>query len=86
VYLGVHPAIGRHVAIKILSDPCARDPALGERFFAEARAVNLVHHESIVSVLDLSQLPDGRPFIVMEYVEGQTPGAIARCRSAVWSR
>src|ERR1041384_7265528 len=72
VYLAVHPVIGSRVAIKILSDQCARTPELLERFFAEARAVNLVHHENIVDVLDLAQLPDGRPFIVMEYIEGHT--------------
>jgi hypothetical protein len=78
VYLAIQPAIGSRVAIKILSDQCARNPELLERFFAEARAVNLVHHESIVSVIDMAQLPDGRPYIVMEYVEGQTLGAILR--------
>jgi len=76
VYLAVQPAIGSRVAIKILSDQCARNPELLERFFAEARAVNLIRHESIVSVIDMAQLPDGRPFIVMEYVEGQTLAAI----------
>jgi hypothetical protein len=78
VYLAIQPAIGSRVAIKILSDQCARNPELLERFFAEARAVNLVHHESIVSVIDMAQLPDGRPFIVMEYVEGHTLAAIVR--------
>ncbi|HEY0194989.1 MAG TPA: serine/threonine-protein kinase, partial [Kofleriaceae bacterium] len=78
VYLAVQPAIGSRVAIKILSDACARNPELLDRFFAEARAVNLVRHEHIVSVLDLAQLPDGRPYIVMEYIEGQTLAAIAR--------
>ncbi len=76
VYLGVQPAIGSRVAVKILSDQCARDPALLERFFAEAKAVNLIRHESIVSVLDLSRLDDGRPYIVMEYVEGHVLGAL----------
>src|SRR5215831_12918626 len=78
VYLAIQPAIGSRVAIKILSDQCARNPELLERFFAEARAVNLVHHESIVGVLDLAQLADGRPYIVMEYVEGQTLAQIAQ--------
>ena len=78
VYLAVHPAIGSRVAIKILLDPCARSPELLERFFAEARAVNLVRHENIAGVLDLAQLPDGRPFIVMEYVEGHTLAEIVR--------
>ncbi|HEX4423464.1 MAG TPA: serine/threonine-protein kinase, partial [Kofleriaceae bacterium] len=78
VYLAIQPAIGSRVAIKILSDQCARSPELLDRFFAEARAVNLIHHESIVSVIDMAQLPDGRPFIVMEYVEGKTLAAVVR--------
>jgi predicted Ser/Thr protein kinase len=77
VYLAIQPAIGSRVAVKILSDQCARNPELLERFFAEARAVNLINHERIVSVIDLAQLPDGRPFIVMEYVEGHTLASIA---------
>jgi len=72
VYLAVQPMIGSQVAIKILSDECARSPELLERFFAEARAVNLIRHEGIVNVLDMAMLPDGRPFIVMEFVEGTT--------------
>ena len=72
VYLAIQPMIGSQVAIKILSDECARSPELLERFFSEARAVNLIRHEGIVNVLDMSLLPDGRPFIVMEFVEGTT--------------
>ncbi len=78
VYLAVQPAIGSRVAIKILSDQCARNPELLERFFAEAKAVNLIRHENIVSVMDLAQLPDGRPYIVMEFIEGHTLAAIVR--------
>jgi serine/threonine-protein kinase len=78
VYLAVQPAIGSRVAIKILSDQCARNPELLERFFAEAKAVNLIRHEHIVSVMDLAQLPDGRPYIVMEFIEGFTLAAIVR--------
>lgn len=65
VYLGVQPTIGSRVAIKILSNECTRNPELLERFFSEARAVNLIRHESIVSVIDMEQLPDGRPYIIM---------------------
>jgi len=82
VYLAVQPAIGSRVAIKVLSEQCARDPELLERFFAEAKAVNLIRHEHIVSVLDLATLPDGRPYIVMEYVEGLTLAAIVRNQRA----
>ncbi len=72
VYLAVQPQIGSRVAVKVLSDQCARNPELLERFFAEARAVNLIRHEGIVNVIDMAQLPDGRPYIVMEFVEGGT--------------
>src|SRR3954470_10640899 len=70
VYKGVQPQIGSRVAIKILSRECADRRDLVERFFAEARAVNLIRHEAIVNVLDLASLPDGRPYIIMEYLDG----------------
>ena len=70
VYKGVHPTIGSRVAIKVLSRECSDKPDLVERFFSEARAVNLIRHESIVNVLEYSQLPDGRPYIIMEYLDG----------------
>src|SRR5512143_231028 len=67
VYKAVQPSIGARVAIKVLSNA---EPELVDRFFAEARAVNLIRHEQIVNVLDLSYLPDRRPYIVMEYLDG----------------
>src|SRR5262249_54175075 len=70
VYKGVHPTIGRRVAVKVLSRECTDRRELVERFFAEAKAVNLIRHESIVNVLDLATLPDGRPYIIMEYLDG----------------
>ena len=70
VYLGVQPDIGSRVAIKVLPPGGAENRVLVDRFFAEARAVNLIRHEGIVNVLDLSTLPDGRPYIVMEFLEG----------------
>ena len=70
VYKGVHPTIGSRVAIKVLSRECTDRRDLVERFFAEAKAVNMIRHESIVNVLDLATLPDGRPYIIMEYLDG----------------
>jgi serine/threonine protein kinase len=70
VFLGVQPEIGSRVAIKVLPPERAENKTLVDRFFAEARAVNLIRHEGIVNVLDLSTLPDGRPYIVMEFLEG----------------
>jgi serine/threonine-protein kinase len=71
VYKGINPTIRSRVAIKVLSHDCADRPELVERFFAEARAVNLIRHESIVNILDLDRLADGRPYIVMEFLDGQ---------------
>jgi eukaryotic-like serine/threonine-protein kinase len=72
VYQGVQPAIGSRVAIKVLALEYVESMKAVQRFFDEARAVNLIRHENIVNVLDLAQLSDGRPYMVMEYLEGQT--------------
>ena len=70
VYAAVNAEIGARVAIKVLHANAALDAGIVERFFAEARAVNLIRHENIVNILDLATLPDGRPFIVMEHLSG----------------
>jgi serine/threonine protein kinase len=70
VYKGVNPTISSRVAIKVLSRDYVDNAELVERFFAEARAVNVIRHENIVNVLDLAKLPDGRPYIIMEYLDG----------------
>src|SRR5512138_2269527 len=80
VYKGVHPQIGSRVAIKVLSRECSDRRDLVDRFFAEAKAVNLIRHESIVNVLDLSTLPDGRPYIIMEYLDGAPLSAVIEQR------
>jgi len=76
VYKGVHPGIGSRVAIKVLSRECSDRRDLVERFFSEAKAVNMIRHEGIVNVLDLAMLPDGRPYIIMEYLDGVSLAAI----------
>jgi serine/threonine protein kinase len=80
VYRAVQPDIGSRVAIKVLSRECADKRDLVERFFAEARAVNLIRHENIVNVLDLATLPDGRPYIIMEYLDGAPLSAVMQAR------
>ena len=83
VYKAVQPSIGSRVAIKLLSHDPARSPSLVERFFSEARAVNVIRHEHIVNVLDLSALPDGRPYIVMEYLDGEPLASVLERRGAL---
>src|SRR5437870_8080037 len=71
VYLARHPGIGSQVAVKFLHPRFAGDRAHVERFFNEARAVNLIGHENIVKTLDFNVTPDGLYYFVMEYLHGR---------------
>jgi hypothetical protein len=81
VYAAVQPEIGARVAIKILKREHGDAPEHVERFFNEARAVNLIRHDNIVDVIDLGRLPTGEPYIVMEYLEGVTLLVLVRRHS-----
>ncbi len=71
VYLGEHSVIGSKVAIKVLMERLATDENLVARFYAEARAVNLIGHENIVNIFDMNLVPPHRYYLVMEYLEGK---------------
>ncbi len=64
--------LDRIVAVKLLHDGLADDAAFGERFRREARSAARLGHPNVVAVYDTGQDPDGAPFIVMEYVEGES--------------
>ncbi|ABS25321.1 serine/threonine-protein kinase [Anaeromyxobacter sp. Fw109-5] len=72
VYLAEHPVIGSRVAVKFLHETMATDAQGVSRFYDEARAVNLIGHENIVGIYDLSALPPHRYYYVMEYLDGET--------------
>ena len=76
VYKGVHPLIGKAVAIKVLSRRFSADPEMVSRFVAEARAVNQIRHRHIIDIFSFGQLEDGRHYYVMEYLEGETLQAL----------
>jgi serine/threonine-protein kinase len=59
---------GLRVAIKVLLRELAASPMALSRFQREAEVVRLINHPNIASVLDAGELPDGRPYIVMELV------------------
>jgi serine/threonine protein kinase len=69
VYLGEHVSIGSRVAVKVLHEHLTRYPELVQRFHAEARAVNLIGHENIVSIFDMDSTAP-RPYLIMEFLEG----------------
>ncbi len=71
VYRAVDLALDRPVAIKLLPPGTAGDSDATERFLREARAASALNHPNIVTVYAVEQA-DGRPFIAMELVEGET--------------
>jgi serine/threonine-protein kinase len=74
VYSAVHAVIGKRAAVKVLLPKYASDPTTVERFVKEARAANQIGHRNIVDVFAFGQLEDGRPFMVMELLSGQSLG------------
>ncbi len=78
VFEAVHPVILTRVAIKVLKAHASQHPKTVERFFNEARAVNLVAHDNLVKILDMAQTPGGRHYIVMEYLRGQTLASLMK--------
>jgi len=75
VYAGVHPEIGKRVAIKVLAPHSASHPDVIRRFKEEARAVNRIRHPNIIDIFAFNQLADGRHYFVMEYLEGESLAA-----------
>ncbi len=71
VYLGEHTTVGRRVAIKVLTHQWSRSELVAKRFRAEARAASAAGHPNIIEVFDAGQLPDGRLYLVMEYLTGR---------------
>ena len=71
VYLGEQTLIGSRVAVKMLHEHLASDPSLVQRFYAEARAVNLIGHPNIVNIFDMNVVPPRRYYLIMEYLEGE---------------
>lgn len=72
VYAAEHPTIGGRVAIKFLHRRYAGDPQIIDRFFNEARAVNIIGHDNIVRVTDFNRADDGSPYFIMEFLDGQS--------------
>jgi serine/threonine protein kinase len=74
VYEGHHTQLKRRTAIKILNEQFAKNSQIAERFWNEARIVSVIQHPGLVSVLELGELPGGAPYIIMEYLDGESLG------------
>jgi serine/threonine-protein kinase len=82
VYRARHLRLGRQVAIKILHQFLCGSPRMLRRFEQEARAANLIRHPNIVDVSEIGELTDGRPYIVMEWLDGRDLEEELRVRGA----
>jgi predicted Ser/Thr protein kinase len=72
VYLATHLGLERPVAVKIIRREFAGDADVADRFLREARTMAKLRHPNAAMIFDAGILPDGRHFIVMEFVEGET--------------
>jgi serine/threonine-protein kinase len=72
VYEAVHPVTGKRVAIKVMRTPAAEALTEARRLLEEARVVNAIKHPGIVDIFGANVLPDGRPYLVMELLEGES--------------
>jgi serine/threonine-protein kinase len=77
VYLAHDTELGRPVALKVLADTLADDPEIRQRFVREARLAARLSHPHVVRVYDAGE-QDGRPFIVMECVAGESLAELLR--------
>ena len=78
VYLGRDPGLGRQVAIKVIREE-VRDKEVLDRFFREARAAAALRHPNIITVYTSGQ-HEYQPYMVMEFVDGESLAEIIRSR------
>jgi serine/threonine protein kinase len=72
VYRAEHVQLGKPAALKVLLPQFSHDASIVQRFFNEARAASAIDHPGIVEVYDFGTHADGRAFIVMALLRGET--------------
>jgi serine/threonine-protein kinase len=72
VYEAVHTVLPRRAALKVMHPELLRHPGMATRVVQEAAILEDVRHPGVVRVYDCNVLPDRRPWIAMELVEGET--------------
>src|SRR5262245_34950267 len=78
VYRARDLALGRYVAVKLLADCYPQGSPAAQRFVSEARITGQLQHPGIPAVHQIGTLPDGRPFLAMKLIKGQTLDALLR--------
>ena len=72
VYEAENPFLQRRVAIKVLHTGMVQEPELVRRFLNEARAASAIRHPNIIEVFDAGVTPSGEPYILMEFLDGDS--------------
>ena len=85
VYKGRHVVLDKPVAVKLLRE--SQDPVAQQRFLLEAKSACHIGHEHIVDINDFGVLEDGRPYLVMEFLQGQSLETLLQKQGSLpWSR
>jgi serine/threonine-protein kinase len=74
VYEAAHESLPQRAAVKVLSAELLENRAYLDRFLSEARAASLVLHSGLVRIFDCGRLHTGVPYILMEYLAGESLG------------
>jgi serine/threonine-protein kinase len=72
VYEAQHIYIEKRVALKLLRPEIMSNQEAVTRFYQEARSASAIGHDNIVEIDDFGKLPDGRVYLSMEYLEGES--------------
>ncbi|MER7916034.1 MULTISPECIES: serine/threonine-protein kinase [unclassified Streptomyces] len=78
VWLAHDPELQAPVAVKVLAENWSHRLDVRDRFLSEARLLRRAGSSRVVQVYDIGELPDGRPYFVMEYADGGTLAELLR--------
>jgi len=78
VYEGVHVELDKRIAIKMMLEKYSEDGEAMARFRREALAATRIGNPHIIDIIDFGVSPEGRPYVVMEYLVGQSLGDIIK--------
>ncbi len=78
VWLGRHAVIGKKVAVKFLKAEFVENEEAVKRFYREAQAAAAIGHGNIIDIFDVGVSSTGEPYLVMEYLEGESLDAMLK--------
>ena len=76
VYLATHVHLNKRFAVKVLTERMTTNKQAVDRLLMEAKLASSIEHDNIVDIVSFDSTDDGRVFIVMEYLKGQSLGDI----------